>query len=196
MRHSLFLLRRDLPVVGASLAGHGSGGTRRSELRNDLVDMPAAIADHKHYIYDPGRTRRDRRVQVDHHAARAVAIDRVGAGFLPFRCEIGLAPRSKAVARVITLREIALAVENLDAGPNTWWTIRKTWWSVRGKAERVFTLSVASEQPKSSARATPLSAGNTIAAASISFQSQLFIFALPSLAFRGTPRARYGEGAL
>jgi predicted amidohydrolase YtcJ len=35
--------------------------------------------------------------------------------------------QSKAVAPVITLREIAVAVENLDAGPNTWWTIWKTW---------------------------------------------------------------------
>jgi hypothetical protein len=44
-------------------------------------------------------------------------------------------------------------------------------------------LSVAFEHPKSSlppAQAAPLSAGNMIAAASISFQNLLFIFALRS----------------
>src|SRR5260370_6180457 len=102
--------------------------------------MTAAVADHKNGVYDAMRRRSVGHVQVDHHAARAVGIDRVGAGFLSFRCEIRLARQSKAVAPVITLREIAVAVENLDAGPNTWWTIRKTWRSVGGDAERVFAL--------------------------------------------------------
>jgi len=61
------------------------------------------------------------RIQVDHHAAgcRSV-INFVGAGFLPWRCELG----RKAVADVVTLCEIALAVENLDTCPNMWRVIR------------------------------------------------------------------------
>src|SRR6516162_5108353 len=74
--------------------------------------MPAAVADHKHDVYDPGRTRRDRRVQVDHHAAGAVGIDRIGALFLPWRREV---VARDVVALVITLREVAMAVEHLDA---------------------------------------------------------------------------------
>jgi hypothetical protein len=53
---SMLLLRCDLPVVGAGLRGmQGSGGARRSVLRDDFVDMTAAVADHEHDVYDPGR---------------------------------------------------------------------------------------------------------------------------------------------
>jgi hypothetical protein len=41
------------------------------------------------------------------------------------------------------------------------------------------------------ARATPLSAGKAIAAASIPFQSQLFILVLPSFGSNGGYRARF-----
>ena len=50
---SVVLLQRDLPVVGAGLGGYGSGGSRRGEFRNDLVDMTTAVADHKHDGYTP-----------------------------------------------------------------------------------------------------------------------------------------------
>ena len=138
--------------------------------------MTAAVADHKHDVYYSCGTHRDRRVQVDHHAARAVRIDRIGPLFLPFRCEIFLVHRAKAVAYVISLTEVAVTVKNLN-------TCYNLWQSVVGNPEGVFALSVAFEQPKSSvppARATPLSAGNVIAAASIPRKSQLFILVLPS----------------
>ena len=82
---------------------------------------------------------------------------------MSFRCEIFLVHRAKAVAYVITLTEVAVTVENLDTRNN----LR---YSVVGNFEAYSPLSVAVEQPKSSvppARATPLSAGNAIAAASI-----------------------------
>src|ERR1700731_227986 len=71
-------------------------------------------------------------------ATRAVGIDRVGARFLSFGREIGLACRPKAVAPVITLCKVALAVESLDTRDNLWWPVRKAWWSVRGNSEGVF----------------------------------------------------------
>src|SRR5262249_34697532 len=70
----------------------------------------------------------------DHHAARAVGIDRVGAGLSPFWREIGLRRhRPKTVAWVITLREMAVAVENLD-------TCHNCWRSVGSNAEGVLAL--------------------------------------------------------
>ena len=69
----MILLRCDLPVVGAGLGRRG--GPRRSgrrEFRNDFVDVAAAVADHKQDVDDSRRTCRNRRVQVDYHAARAV----------------------------------------------------------------------------------------------------------------------------
>src|SRR5271169_1332875 len=118
-----------------------------------------------------------RHVQVDHHAARAVGIDRVVALFSPFRCEFG----RTAVAYVVTLCEVAVAVENLDTCHNCG--------MVKLVTPKAYSpLSVAFEQPKSSlppARATPLSAGNAIAAASIPLKSQLVIFVLPSFGLSG-----------
>jgi hypothetical protein len=104
--------------------------------------MTPAVADHENDFYDTARraVRDMRHVQVDYHAARAVWIYRVSAGFLPFRSEIGLAPRSKAVAVVITLGEMSPPVENLDASHNGWWTVRKIRWGVRGDTERVLAL--------------------------------------------------------
>src|SRR5215471_179917 len=78
--------------------------------RRDLVDMTAAVTDHEQDLYESRGSRRDRRVQVDHHAARTVGIDRIGTPFLPWRCELG----GNAVADVVALGEIALAVKNLD----------------------------------------------------------------------------------
>src|SRR5271155_2355782 len=77
--------------------------------------MSTAVADDKQDVYDTGRgvCRDAGHVQVDHHTARAVGIDRVGACFLPFRREFG----RDAVADVITLCEIAVAVKNLDTCP-------------------------------------------------------------------------------
>src|SRR5215471_16892839 len=100
----LVLLRGNFPVVGAGLGRHRSGGTRRGELRNDFVDMTAAIADHKQDVYDTGRR------PCDHHAARAVRTDPIGPRLLSLHRELGRG----AVAEVITLCEIAVAVENLD----------------------------------------------------------------------------------
>src|ERR1700720_2216702 len=102
--------------------------------------MSAAAADHKHDLYDAVGKGGAGHVQVDHRAARAVGIDRVGARFLSFRCEIGLASRPKAVADVITLCEVALAVESLDTCHNLWWPVRKARWSVRRNSEGVFAL--------------------------------------------------------
>src|SRR5215831_5924960 len=121
----LVLLRSDLPVVGARLRGLGRGKSRRGEARDHFVDVSATVADYEPDFQNPaGRTSGDMwRVQVDHHAARTVRIYRVGAGFLPYRCEIGLACCPEAVAPVIALSEIALAVEILDTSPNRWWTV-------------------------------------------------------------------------
>jgi len=49
----MLLLRSDLPIVGTRLRGLGHGESRRSEFRNDLVDMTTAVADHKHDGYTP-----------------------------------------------------------------------------------------------------------------------------------------------
>src|ERR1700757_2078522 len=100
--------------------------------------MTPAVADHEHDLDDTVGRRGSRHVQVEHVAARAVGIDRVGAGFLPFRCEIGLACQSKAVASIVALREITLAVIIPDTRPNTWRTIRKTRRGVGSNAEGVF----------------------------------------------------------
>jgi len=81
-----------------------------------------------------------RHVQVDLHAARAVGINSVGSGLLSVRREIGLACRSKTVAPVITLRQPAAAVKDLDTGRNRWWTIRKAGRRLGGNAESVFAL--------------------------------------------------------
>src|SRR6516225_3092483 len=77
--------------------------------------MAAAIADHKLDVYDAGGLVGGdlRDVQVDCHAAGAVRVDLIGAGFLPRRREVG---SREVVASVITLREVAMAVEHLDAG--------------------------------------------------------------------------------
>src|SRR5215469_15147015 len=102
--------------------------------------MTAAVADHKHDVYDSGGTRRHRRVQVDHHAAGAVGIDRVAPGFLPWWREVG---SRVVVSLVITLRKIAMAVEHLDAIYNThniWRAVREAGRRVGGYAERVFAL--------------------------------------------------------
>src|SRR6516162_8366418 len=110
--------------------------------------MPAAVADHKHDIYDPGRTRRDRRVQVDHHAARAVGIDRIGARFLSRRREVWT---RVVVALVITLRKIAMAVEHFDAIYNThniWRAVREVGRRVGGYAERVFAVERSVRAPE------------------------------------------------
>jgi hypothetical protein len=115
---SVVVLRGDLPIVGARLRGHGSCSSRWGEFRNDFVDMTTAVADHKHNLYATVGCWSVGHVQVDLHAASAVPIDHIGAGFLPFRRKIGPAHRSKAVAYVITLGQIAPAVENLDPGHN------------------------------------------------------------------------------
>ena len=47
------LLRRDLPSVGTRLGGLGYGKSGRSELRNDIVEMTAAVADHKDVFMTP-----------------------------------------------------------------------------------------------------------------------------------------------
>src|SRR5215472_11777054 len=73
--------------------------------------MTAAVADHKKDLYDSRGAHRDRCVQVEHLAAGAIRIDRIGALFLPLRRELGW----DAVAPVVTLREVALAVVNPDA---------------------------------------------------------------------------------
>src|SRR5215467_14674322 len=102
--------------------------------------MTAAVADHKHDVYDSGGTRRHRRVQVDHHAAGAVGIDRVAPGFLPWWREVG---SRVVVSLVITLRKIATAVEHLDAIYNThniWRAVREAGRRVSGNAEGVFAL--------------------------------------------------------
>src|ERR1700730_16856958 len=95
--------------------------------------MTAAVADHKHDVYYPGGTHRDRRVQVNDHAASAVGFDRISALFLASWCEIFLVHRAKAVAYVITLTEVAVTVENLDTRDNLWY-------SVVGNPEGVFAL--------------------------------------------------------
>lgn len=100
--------------------------------------MTAAVTDHKPDLNNTVRCRRVGHVQVDLHAARAVGIDIVGAGLLPFRRKIGLAPRSKGVAIVVTLCESAVAVEYLYPGYNGGWTVRKTRWCIRRNAKRVF----------------------------------------------------------
>src|SRR6266404_2151656 len=101
--------------------------------------MTAAIADHKLDVYDSGGEAcgHVRNVQIDHHAASAVGFDLVGAGFLPWRREV---VAREVVAAVITLGEIAPAVEYLDPGHNPRRTIRKIWWSVSRNAESVFAL--------------------------------------------------------
>src|SRR5258708_1295858 len=101
--------------------------------------MTAAIADHKLDVYDSGGEAcgQVRNVQIDHHAASAVGFDLVGAGFLPWRREV---VAREVVAAVITLGEIAPAVEYLDPGHNPRRTIRKIWWSVSRDAEGVFAL--------------------------------------------------------
>ena len=92
------------------------------------MDVTAAVAEHKQDLNDSRRTCRNRRVQIDHHAAGAVRIDLIGTGFLPWRREV----RSReVVASVITLREVAPAVEYLDAGRD-----RRS--RVVGNAEGVF----------------------------------------------------------
>ena len=90
---------------------------RRSEFRDDFVDMTAAVTDHEVDLYDPGGEACGdaRNVQIDHHAAGAVGIDLVGALFPPWRREVGT---GEVVALIIPLRELALAVENLDAVHN------------------------------------------------------------------------------
>src|SRR5215471_17989517 len=102
--------------------------------RRDLVDMTAAVTDHEQDLYESRGSRRDRRVQVDHHAARTVGIDRIGTPFLPWRCELG----GNAVADVVALGEIALAVKNLDPSHHLRRTVRKTWWSVDSNPKGVF----------------------------------------------------------
>src|SRR5215470_10584156 len=99
--------------------------------------MTAAVADHKHDVYDPGGGAWGDAwdVQVDHHAARTVRIDLMGAGFLPWRREVG---SREVVALVITLREVAPAIEYLDAGHNFRRTIRKTGRGVADDAKGVF----------------------------------------------------------
>jgi hypothetical protein len=92
--------------------------------------MAAAVTDHEQDLYDSRGSRRDRRVQVDHHAARTVGIDRIGTPFLPRRCELGW----NAVAEVVALGEIALAVKNLDSCDD----LRRISRSVRGNPESVF----------------------------------------------------------
>src|SRR5262252_4161644 len=104
--------------------------------------MTAAIADHKLDPYDPGGTGRHRRVQVDDHGAGAVGIDLIGARFPPWRREVG---SCIVVALVITLREVAMAVEHLDAIDNPRRTIRK---GEAGNAERVFALECRVRAPE------------------------------------------------
>src|SRR5262249_44464175 len=105
---------------------------------NDFVDMTTAIADHEHDLDDSSTRGGARDVQVEYGAACAVGFNRVGAGF-PCR-EIGLAHCSKAVACVITLREVTLAVESRDTCDNLRWTVRRTCRSVCRNAEGVLTL--------------------------------------------------------
>jgi len=75
------------------------------------MDVTAAVAYHEPDLQNTaGGTGGDTWcVQVDHHAARTVRTYRVGAGFLPYRREIGLACCPETVAPVIALCEIALA---------------------------------------------------------------------------------------
>jgi hypothetical protein len=78
--------------------------------------MTAAVADHKLDPYLPalgGDRRNAKHVQIDHHAAGAVRIDQIGAGFPPCRRKVGA---REVVALVITLRQIAVTVEDLDTG--------------------------------------------------------------------------------
>src|ERR1700730_9033998 len=140
LHDSVLLLRRDLPGVGTSLGRLRCREPRRSEPCNDFVDMTAAVADYKHDLDASVGRRGTRHVQVEHVAACAVGINRVGAGFLPFWREIGLACRPKAVAPVITLRKSALPVIIPNPRRNRWWAIRQARRSVGGNAEGVFAL--------------------------------------------------------
>src|SRR6516162_343092 len=178
------LIRPHLPVVGAGLGGLRRGESRRSELCHHFVDVTATIADHEPDLQDtaggPGGNIRN--VQVDHHAAGGVGIDGVGAGFLPFRREIGLACRAKTIAPVIALSEPAATVEDLDARRNRWWTVWKTWRGIGGDAKRVFALQRSVRAPEivaAPAHAAPVSAGKTIAAASIPLEIHVVICHLP-----------------
>src|SRR5271167_157668 len=114
--------------------------------------MTAAIADHEFDVYDSSRTCPNGHVQVDHHAAGAVRSDLIGAGFPPWRREVG---SRVVVALVITLREVAMAVEHLDAVDNPRRTIRKTRRGVVGYAERVFALERCVRAPEIVASACP-----------------------------------------
>jgi len=119
--HSVVLLRCDLPVVDAGLDGHGYGRSRRGLLRNDFVNMTAAIADHKQDVYDSLSE------ACDHHATSAVGIYCVGSRFLPWRRELD----RNTAAGVITLCEMTVAVKNLDP-------VKNLNHSVVGTAKRVF----------------------------------------------------------
>src|ERR1700730_2054083 len=115
---SIVLLRRDLPVVCAGLRGNGSCSPRRGEFCHHFVDMTTAVADHKHDLYATVGCWSVGHVQVDLHAPSAVGIDLISTRFLPFRRKIRFVHRSKAVAYVITLGQMAPAVEDLDPGHN------------------------------------------------------------------------------
>ena len=85
----LVLLRCDLPVVDAGLGRLRCGKSGRGELGNDLVDVAAAVADHKQDFYHPGGPGRDWVIQIHYRAAGTVRIDRIGALFLAGGREFG-----------------------------------------------------------------------------------------------------------
>ena len=49
-------LHRNLPDVSAGLGRLGFGKSGWGELRNDFVDVPAAVADHEQDLYDSSGT--------------------------------------------------------------------------------------------------------------------------------------------
>ena len=100
------------------------------------MDMTATVADHEFDPYDSGGEAcgHVRNVQINHHAAGTVGIDLVGTGFLPSRRKV---VAGEIVALVITLREVTLAVEHLDAGHNLRRNILRRRWRVVSNAEGV-----------------------------------------------------------
>ena len=135
MRHSLFLLRRDLPDVHAGLGGRGSGSRSwRGEFRDHFVDVTAAVADHKQGRDESRRSGRNGHVPVEGRAARAVRINGISASLLPRRCEVGA---GEVVADVIALREMAVAVVHPDPGEDLRRRRRRRR-RVSGTSKRVF----------------------------------------------------------
>jgi len=89
----VIVLRVDLPGVVAGCDERGFCISGRCEFSDDRVDRPAAIGHYEHEFNDSaGQTgpRRNRRVQIDLHPARAIGTQAVCASLAGCKLEAGL----------------------------------------------------------------------------------------------------------